>query len=118
MVWGRTAADQGAAQAFFSVKHYVFNTMCKQLCLKHDGKLLLSISYGCPEPLWAQFDRLSRRNLVKPAHLKTLHRTSACAGNNNPPNEVVETYVHSKQDWSSRFSTLPDKNGWIRAKPA
>jgi hypothetical protein len=71
MVWGRTAADQGAALAFFSVKHYVFNIMCKQLCLKHDGKLLLSISYGCPEPLWVKFDRLSRSNLVKPAHLKT-----------------------------------------------
>jgi hypothetical protein len=27
-------------------------------------------------------------------------------------------FLHLNRDWSPRFSTLRDKNGWVRAKTA
>eukprot|EP01046_Picozoa_sp_COSAG06_P002852 COSAG06_NODE_104_length_23856_cov_6.259629_18_plen_67_part_00 len=31
---------------------------------------------------------------------------------------IIDHFLHLNRDWSPRFSTLRDKNGWVRAKTA
>jgi hypothetical protein len=31
---------------------------------------------------------------------------------------IIDHFLHLNRDWSPRFSTLRDKNGWVRVKTA